>query len=399
MHPRLFLNALLRPIDRLLQLCIPVERRRMCYFGRPDYSDNAYFMYRHLLTTRESIEHVWLLLDMSLAPRIRREFESITRSRGITGHRLHIASKRSIRGYLMHLRSYCVFHTHGIYSISNAALRRHVVCLWHGMPIKCIGALNHITPNKNRTYGSVHLASSHFFRYVIASAFRVPPERVLLSGLPRCDALTHSQARSFDRRLICQRLGLPESRPLLLWMPTYRSERKEGPLRSFLDDLPQGMIEQLSLACEEFGCSLLIKLHPKDLLNTAQRSLDFAGVTLLRSQDWLAHDIQLYDLIAASDGLVSDVSSVMLDYLVTEKPIAVLGFNAATYTRDLIFPVDLLLRSKRIQHLDTVPRMKSFVEQVAARRPVHVDNSDIIHSFSEPHGRMSAEIIAEHLGL
>ncbi len=389
--------VLFKLADVVLQLLVKPLPRRLSYFSTPDYSDNAYYVYRHALLTRTRLEHVWLLTDMSVAARVSREFEALE---GKTrGHSLRIVKRASLRGYWLYLTSRCVFHTHGIYRFVRWTFRREVVCLWHGMPIKSIGRLNHISPNPFPTFGTRHIASSHFFKYIIAAAFRVPPEAVGVCGLPRCDALRADYKGTHSRERIKASLRVPEGKKLVVWLPTFRTEfENAASTRSFLDDLDPKLLATLDQVCARHDCFIIIKLHPFDMLNRASVRFEYRNLRLLKAQEWLDYEIPLYDLLAASDALISDVSSVLIDYLVTTRPIGVLGFDPETYTRDLLYPVEVLFRSTRFDMLTGDAAVSAFFGKIGDQ-PVHAAENDIASMFYENFAESGAEKILAELGI
>src|SRR5690606_31479328 len=168
---------LLRVLDRIAQLLVPPVPGRIGWVTDPDGIGNAYHLFRHAVTTRRDLHHVWLVVDEAAGRRLQEDFAAFG---GLArGHRLDVVARHGLAGYLAYLRCRHVFHTHGVYRWVASALRRDCVSLWHGLPIKAIGALNTITPNPHPTYGTLHVATSDFFRYVIATAFRATPDEVL----------------------------------------------------------------------------------------------------------------------------------------------------------------------------------------------------------------------------
>lgn len=385
-------DTLLEWADRVLQLAIPPVANRIAYVSTPDYTDNAFYVFRHAVRTRNGLEHVWLIRDLSLRPRIERDFDEAVRGSGTNGNTLRVEARASIRGYWHFLRSRLVFHTHAAYRFRTWAWRRQVVCLWHGMPIKCVGRLNRLTPNTHPTFGTLHLATSSFFREIIATAFGVAIDAVKVCSLPRCDALQYPDAVQTPRERVRERLGIDPGLRLVLWMPTYRAEgAAAGRPRSFLDDLPAGTLEALDQAAASTGCVVLAKLHPQDALNLNAPCWNLRQVRLLLAPDWTACDIQLYDLIAASDALISDVSSVLIDYLVTGRPIGILGFDAATYTRELTFPIEQMLATGRFDVLDVPATFEVFLR----RRDTAPGHTFLYDAFERP----GAEQILGELGV
>lgn len=361
--------ASLRWIDRSLQRLVRPRDDQISWVSDPDYIGNAFHLYRHVLTTRPGLRHVWLVRDPAVRTRVEADLAAFAGSIP-TGSRVQVVRRHSARGYWRRLRSRWTFHTHGLWPTASAH-RRHVVSLWHGMPIKCIGALNTISPNPHPTFGSLHLATSPLFRYVMAAAFEVPVDGVLVAGLPRCDVLVRPHPLAPPCEAIRGALGLPEGDRLVVWLPTYRTpghRRGAQPglagFRTFLDDLDSeqwSWVEQQAAANET---TVVIKLHPHDPLNEVDHDPGLDHVRLVRSATWLATGIELYDLLAISDGLLSDVSSVLIDYLATDRPLGIIGFDEAAYTRDVVFPTHPLLASRRIHDLSTPAGVEAFFTRV-----------------------------------
>jgi len=392
----------LRFADRALQIVVPARSDYVCYLSKPDYNDNAFYLYKYVVQNRRNLKHVWLVRDSDLRERLNMDFNEWNPAS--SGNKLEVVNKLSIKGYYLFLRSRYIFHTHGAYAFSNWSARRHVVNLWHGMPIKCIGTLNSVAPNPNLTFGTLHIATSKFFQYAIACAFNVPHDRVLVSGLPRCAILADKGAFAGASTRLREKLGIAEGRKVILWMPTYRTEvaKKDiakKTIRTFLDDISDELMEQISRNAIEQDIEVVIKLHPADPLNHLPRSLDYAGISMLRMSDWQSIDMPLYELIAGSDALVSDVSSVLIDYLLTERPLAVLGFDSKTYTRDLVFSDHYFLKSKRILHISTASDVRKFFGLVSSRAINAACSDDISSVFHDDLRSNSAETILGAVGL
>jgi CDP-glycerol glycerophosphotransferase (TagB/SpsB family) len=241
------------------------------------------------------------------------------------------------------------------------------------MPIKRVGVLDNTSVDIEPAYGSLHLATSELFRFVVALSFAVEVEQVRLSALPRTDVLSRPHAMAPTRAEILRTLGMASDRRLVVWLPTFRTsslsaalERgRHGP-RCFLDDLSAETLAGIDAEAGRWGCTVLVKLHPYDPLNDRDPDDTFEHVRFLRSTEWLATGIELYDLLAVSDALLSDVSSVVIDYLATERPIGLVGFDAGAYTRDLVIPYASLLASRRLDDLSDPRALGPFFEGVAA---------------------------------
>ena len=152
-------------------------------------------------------------------------------------------------------------------------------------------------------------------------------------------------------------------------------------------------------AATEEGAQIIVKLHPFDLLNDGDVHIDHESIRLLTSAQWEATGIQLYDLVAASDALITDISSVFIDYLHTGNPIGIMGFDGARYTRDTLFDHGLLLRCNAARALSTPADAQAFMAGLRVHSGEASGTTDLSVVFNEDQDIASAEYIAEAAGL
>ena len=355
-------------------------------------------MYRHLVTARDGLDVVWLVRDAAAARRVEAHFAHVNTGahNSLTVHRWDRP-----RSYVAYLRSTTTFHTHGAFNFSALTDDRTVVSLWHGTPVKSIGALDPSTRWRGDVHGHVHIATSQIFRSVMAAAFEVSPRSVIVSGLPRCDVLKGFVPVDHGRDAMRSTIGVPSGQRLLLWLPTHRVDGGPADRLSFLEDVDASLLDALLRECEAQGCHLVVKLHPYDRLNDSPPVwlVDHPAVTVLTAEAWDRTGIQLYDLVAASDGLLTDVSSVLVDYLHTRRPIGVIGLDEQTYGRDLIVSRAALVASAAITSVGSEAEAESFVRSVTDGVEIEVPDGDIAGLMNQDGPVFSSELIAQHVGL
>jgi CDP-glycerol glycerophosphotransferase (TagB/SpsB family) len=235
-------------------------------------------------------------------------------------------------GLWAYLRAEAVLFTHGLYGSPRPCARKPIVNLFHGdgpkdvRPAKDVGAL----------LASTYLVgSTPLFSHVQASAFGVPADRVLLTGNPRTDRLWQPPERERLRRL-----GITGD--FVVWMPTFRRARPVGAVRVRADDErveadDRGEeLEALLAGLRERELQLVVKPHPMD----ADRRRRPGAVTVDEG-DLVRAGVGLYSLLGASSGLVTDYSSVWVDYLLLDRPLAFLVPDRASYRR-VLHPPDVL---------------------------------------------------------
>ncbi|MEH7226761.1 CDP-glycerol glycerophosphotransferase family protein [Bacillus sp. JJ1566] len=125
-------------------------------------------------------------------------------------------------------------------------------------------------------------------------------------GTPRNDLFF---SNSFNKKEIIKNLRIPEKQKIVLYAPTFR---KNNGIEAYDLEFPR-VINALQ---NKFGgdWTLLIKLHPHLISKSSQ----------LQKEDSNVIDVTMYDdiqeLLAISDVLISDYSSLIFDFSITNRP-------------------------------------------------------------------------------
>lgn len=286
-------------------LCfLRVRRRQIVFISYPDATDNAFAMFSYLQCRSKHLDIVWLVdkNDPAIAARVQ-------------GAR--VVRRRSLRGILALVTAHLVFHTHGLPRYAKRRPSQIIVNLWHGMPLKKIGAL--LSDGPNVPLGDYAIATSELFRDVLAQAFQMLPERVLVTGLPRNDRLLKTS-------------GAPPKVPL--WMPTFRHSHG-GVTRQDSLFSPRcfvRLLREVDAGLTARDLRITLKLHPMDVLNT-MLTPDFKAIDLIFGHD---ERQSVEDLLASSSALITDYSSAAIDYLILQRPIGYFCPDLDQYSRGFI---------------------------------------------------------------
>jgi CDP-glycerol glycerophosphotransferase (TagB/SpsB family) len=300
---------------------IPKDPRMLCYFGVPG-SDNAYAMFEHLIATLPGRHrHAWVVHDV---PAAIARLEA-THPRALRDREVIVLPRRSVAAVWSCLRARFIFFTHLTYGFARGGRGQTFVNLWHGMPLKTIAYLN---PKRRDPvpYTDFTIASSPLFRTIMARCFAIAEERVLLVGQPRNDRLLEeAEVRlPFGRRRV-------DYTGLVVWMPTYRkwihpkggewTDSRSDAMERLLDD--EGL-DRLDVSLRADGVLCIVKLHPLDEMNARKFGIR-PNVIVLRNADIESERVDIYAVLSQADRLVTDYSSVFIDFALTGRP---MGFYA-----------------------------------------------------------------------
>lgn len=248
--------------------------------------------------------------------------------RALADRGLVLVPKASLRGLWAYLRAEAVLFTHGLYGSPRPVPRKPVVNIWHGDGPKGIAPARDAGGFIESTY---FVGSTTLFSRLQAATFDVPDERVLVTGNPRTDQLGRPASPA-----ALEALGITGG--FVVWMPTFRRARAVGAMRTRGGPVAEDRagLAELAAGLRARGLQLVVKPHPMD---ADRRSWD--GAVTVDEEALAAAGVTLYELLGASAGLVTDYSSVWVDYLLHGRPIAFLAPDRDTYDRDLV-PFDVL---------------------------------------------------------
>ncbi len=183
-----------------------------------------------------------------------------------------------------------------------------------------------IAANKKLTYV---VCSSEGIKNIYAEAFGVAKERVLPLGAPRLDCLLNEENKEKAKKKILSLYPQVKDKKIILYAPTFRDDAERD--KKLLDSFnPEKLLQELG---KEYF--LFIRLHPQ--VHTA------------RADYSCAEDVTDYEdvreLVLASDILITDYSSICMDFCVLDKKIVFYCPDLEWYKgrRDFYFDYEALL--------------------------------------------------------
>lgn len=293
-------------------------------------SDNGYTFFEFVNKNYNNVKTVWVTQQPSVYERMRAE-----------GY-YNVEMSNSLKGKLACLRAGVCFISIGPTETNKKYINgiRQIV-LWHSMAIKQIAydmeAFHQKKMSKKETAltrfekfcmpylfnlnAECVFVTSEFFIPIFASAFKLPPEKVIPLGQPKNDAFFYETTEK-----LISHLNEKFKDPLkIIYMPTFRDDlRNSGKQFNPFDEFgfdTKGIMEML----ERNNAVFLYKCHNHDgIVKVSNLSERFIILTPEKYHD-------PYTLLKDVDILVTDYSSVYFDFLLTKKPIILAPFDIDIY--------------------------------------------------------------------
>ena len=318
-------GVLARAVSRTLMGLVP-PRAQALVAGLPDSEENS--LVTALALARRFRGRVVLVAnDQALARQQLERVAAVLDARE-AADAVVVVPKKGLATYREFLRSAVVAYTHGLYDSPRPAGRRLHVNLWHGSGPKW----NANARQSQRIGADVLAANNEPWGREVARALAMPAGTRIVTGNARQDAML-AAARGPVPRGGLESLGINPDRPLVLWLPTFRASARAGrvglregePLETGADPV----LERLVTDAADAGVQLVLKTHRHDDDDYAAR-----GVHALTTEDLHGAGLTLYQLLGLADAVVSDYSSVWVDFLATGRSVSLHCPDLQVYERD-----------------------------------------------------------------
>jgi CDP-glycerol glycerophosphotransferase (TagB/SpsB family) len=281
------------------------------------FVDNARYLFEHA-AERPDVRAVWLSTDPETVATVR-----------AAGYEAYHA--RSLRGRWLAFRAGVVVVTHGPRDVSLPWTGGAFVAnLWHGVPLKTIGFDAELA---DRSWLGRHLhrtvadavdfvvSPSPMALHWMVTGLGVPRERVHVLPYPRYDPLVGESTG--DDAAADRVAALAERGPLVCYLPTFRERGAD-----LADRVDVAALDRL-LATR--GARLVVKPHP---FETATIPDELGHVTALDEAGELSATLRHVDV------LVTDYSSVLVDFLLLDRPVVCYAPDLDAYREQRGFYVD-----------------------------------------------------------
>lgn len=340
--------------------------KKICVFGAwlgDKFADNSKMLFLEAQERKELLP-VWIARQKDVVEEVRS-----------LGYRSY--TWFSPLGIWYQLRAKYAVMSNGISDFKHAFLGGAVfINLWHGVPLKKIGYDDYYEKNwdsKKQAFRDKIINVPLGKQYVVAtsetigkiyeSAFRVPKERILCLGQPRNDvfyqnsskAKTKEKAKAKTEEKTKEKTEeKKKQRKIILYAPTHRKEGKHKIKLSEILDL-----RVLNEFCEKNGYDFLVKKHfyhreEKEELQEYNRVFDITNEIC---------DTQ--ELLMQTDILITDYSSIYIDYLLLDRPILFYDYDYEDYLREdreMYFEYDKVTPGQKVKNFEELAEALENIE-------------------------------------
>lgn len=307
------------PINNLIYYicCIfPVDDHLIMMESEGDLSDNAYALFDYMKQHQylETYQVVWLVDDVERCTKIQ-----LPNTKYMMKVPTSIQVRRSY--YMARCRWYIYDHCNLMATVRKRK-KQSLVYLSHGLGYKA-GKNTDFSKDKSRC-DLITVTGPHA-EDVLAKFCQEPLEKIKITGYPRLDYFyqDHTEIQNY----INEKWNAAQYKKIIFWMPTFRKSCSELLSEDYIKNetgLPMFDTKEALLTFSDFlkknEILLILKVHHLQAeLPVFQQQ--FPNIRMIKDEELQKNSIQLYQIIPMADGLITDYSSVAIDYLLLNRPI------------------------------------------------------------------------------
>lgn len=297
-----------------------------------------------------------------------------------------------------------IFMTDAYGFCRNAREDQVRVQLWHGCGFKT--RTNFVSCEKRYEY---NIVISEVYKKIHAEIYGLRDEQVIITGYPKSDWLFHPVSSNITATL---GLAPKTAEKVIFWLPTFRkakenlSELNEKSLQTqtglpLVDSLAE--LQELDRLLIDNNMKIIIKLHPFQDKECMAQQIAYSGlsrIVLLDNNQLVDADVQIGQLLYYADALISDYSSVAVEYLLLDRPVAFTLDDVSEYEKSRGFVFENIREWLPGKLLYSFDDFKAFLVETAKGIEQECDKrrriTDQIHLYRDD---KSSERVIKQLGI
>lgn len=325
-----------------------VDEKLLIFHDRGRLEDNSFALYKYMIDNGFASKYrfIWFVNEPAELKKYRRSHVKFIKFPPQTN------KETLVFEYYKNKVKYFFFTQEVI--INNLKQAQSIVYLGHGCGFK----QDKNQPDLGKHF-DIALVPGPFFARVQPDVWHCNSDKLLVLGFPRNDTLIHLKNKKTASKI-----------KNILWMPTFRKSIYTSVSEEYLNNetgLPlltsKQLIEKLDSFLDNTNAKITLKIHPAsaELPVFGQK---YRNIEIVTNEMLFEKNMQLYEFVAESDALITDYSSMSIDYLLLDRPIGFILSDYAEYKASRGFSVDDPREYMPGAHIYTFEDLLMFIDSV-----------------------------------
>ena len=289
------------------------------------FRGNPKFLFEYVIDQVPEFEAIWISFSYDIYMKIKKKYpENVVYLYSLKGFRAIIRSK------------FVIFHqiTFDYGEIPFNKKKQIFIETFHGLVFKNLGFKRkktveetNLLKNTINNYYDIIVSTSELNSKSIIECFQVKSEKIIISGYPRNDIFNKDITDKSVIREITKYKDKFEK--VILYAPTFRDN---GQVKYFpFSDMDY---VKLNNFLKEKEMILLIHSHFHDFNNDLHFKKKMSRIIPITKNNLENDLIDIYQALAVTDILITDYSSIFLDFLLLDRPIIFIPYDLKQFKQE-----------------------------------------------------------------
>lgn len=262
-----------------------------------------------------------------------------------------------------------VIYSHNVNWCKRYRQEQTFINLWHGSAYK--------GPHQGDKviYFDYLMVTGKKFIEVFRNYMKHKGGEILDLGYPRNEMLFTDRSKA--HAYLTELKKKTDADKAIIWMPTFRKstvKRLDTDTELGKTGLPilydHQMIRGFDKACRDNKVLLIIKQHMMQTDYDIDAD-DLSNIIFMTERDLYDTETDLYELIGATDAMITDYSSAAIDYMLVDKPIGYTLDDFDQYEEKRGWAFENIKDYMPGHHMYTIDDMKSFIMDISQSKDPH----------------------------
>lgn len=367
------------------------------YIPGMDYTDNAKALFEHMLNEHynEKYKLVWLVKEPARYRDIEDKYENVS----FISFDWAVSDDEDLRERYYEnicLAKYFFFtQASGFCRLKRDGQIR--IQMWHG----CGPKAEHYPVRQENHYEYMTVTSKYYADFS-RDDFGLRDDQMLITGLAKEDWVFHPVKDWGDK------LSIPTAKKYVFWLPTFRNTfdavaRYNTNIEGGIEELQlfdnEKLLEDMDSFLRDNDVVLVIKKHPLQK-TTKQSKRGFGNIVFLENSQLDENRLHVNQILGNADALISDYSSVVVDYLLLNRPIGFVLSDKEQFEGTRGLYNDDLQSHFPGEKIYTIDDMKRFIKLISEEKDqtegLRKVSIEVSHKYTDDH---NCERILKTLGI
>ena len=364
MNSRLLKNILQETIFRLLSQInkiTPKNKNQILLYSNMEFRDNILDIYNYL------IENNYNNNFKIIRSQKEKFIEKVPQNVFIVSN---------IKAIYYFLTSAHIFYCFGKLPIIPNKNQK-VVQLWHGTPFKNNDDTQkkEFSRKRKKSYYTNILVSAPIFAGFWKNESEDTEKIITICGEAKTDLMNFPYKK--------EEIGLKNEK-LILWTPTFKNSKILGyndteKENNIIPIIKTNDFQRLNDFLKEKNVKLIVKLHPFQDVDESYLS-KYSNFIVYTDSEFKNKGYNLYRFLGTSDAIISDYSSIFLNYLMLNRPIGFTEDDFEDYQNHRGFYLSDTEHFRPGQKLKTIDDLFSFIENVSTGNDEYFEKRKQVNS-------------------